>query len=59
LEHTADGLDGAFVEFAAFRKSRPIVPESNVKNGIGRSGTAAQAFKVFQIAAMDMSAGGG
>jgi hypothetical protein len=28
-----------------------------VNNGIGRSGTAAEAFQVFQIAAMDFSAG--
>src|SRR5579862_660982 len=56
LEHGADGFDRTFVEFAAFRKLRPVVPESDVKDGIGRSGAATEAFQVLQIAAMDFSA---
>src|SRR5579863_4222561 len=56
LEHGADGFDRTFVEFAAFRKLRPVVPESDVKDGIGGSGAATEAFQVLQIAAMDFSA---
>jgi hypothetical protein len=32
------------------------VPKRDVKNGIGHSGTGTEAFQVFQIAAMDISA---
>ena len=56
LEHGAHGFDGASVELTAFRKLRPIVPKRDMKDGVGRSGTAAKAFQVFQIAAMDISA---
>ena len=35
------------------------MPKRDVKDGIGRSGAAAEAFQVFQIAAMDISAGCG
>ena len=37
LEYVSDSFDGAFVELAAFRKLRPIVPKRDVKNGIRRS----------------------
>jgi hypothetical protein len=33
------------------------VPKRDVKDGIGGSRTAADAFQVFQISAMDISAG--
>jgi hypothetical protein len=52
-------LNGALVELTAFRKLCPIVPKRDVNDGIGRSGTAAEALQVFQIAAMDFSAGCG
>jgi hypothetical protein len=55
LEHGADGFDGALVELAAFRKSCPVVPESNVKDGIGCGSSCAQAFQIFQIPSLCLS----
>lgn len=57
LEYGANGFNGAFVELAAFRESRPVVPEGYVKDGVGRSGATAEAFQIFQVAAMDISPG--
>jgi hypothetical protein len=47
FEYGSDGFDSAFVELAAFRKSRPIVPEGGVNDGIGCGSSAAQAFQIF------------
>ena len=58
LEHGADGLDGALVQLAALREAGPVVPEGGVDHGIRRGCSAAQAFHVFQIASMRLSAGG-
>jgi hypothetical protein len=59
LKHISNSFNGAFVELTAFRKLRPIVPKRDVKDGIGRSGTAAEAFQVFQITALYLSPGCG
>jgi hypothetical protein len=59
LKYRANGLDGALIQLAAFRESCPVVPEGGVNDGVSRSGSAAQAFQVFQIAAMHLSPGSG
>jgi hypothetical protein len=58
LELGPDGFDCAFVELAAFREFRPIVPESDVKDGVGCGCSTAQAFQILQIALMYLSSSG-
>src|SRR6185437_14106363 len=58
LERGTDSFNSAFVEFAAFRKSCPVVPERDVKDGIGCGSSCAQAFQIFQIASLHLSSGG-
>ena len=58
LEHGADDFDGALVQFAALRKPRPVMPEGGVDDSVGRRCSAAQAFQVFEVALMRLSAGG-
>jgi hypothetical protein len=58
MEHGADGLDGALVQFASLRKPRPVVPEGGMDDGIRRGSAAAQAFQIFKVPSMHLGSGG-
>ena len=57
-ERGAESLDGAPVELAVFCEFREVVDKSGVNHAIRHGCPAAQAFEVFQITAMNLSAGG-
>ena len=55
----AERLNGAPVSFADGDEVREVVVEGAMDDAVGLGGAAAQTVQVFQVAAMDLGAGGG
>jgi hypothetical protein len=47
------------INLAVFLKFREIVDEGSVDDSVSRGGSAAEAFEIFKMAAVDFGAGGG
>ena len=58
FERGAERLDGLLVDRADGLESRPVVDEAGVNHAIRHGRSAAQAFKVLEIASMRLGAGG-
>ena len=57
-QHRADGLDSPPVDLAYLGESRKIMNKSAMDHSIASRGPALQAFKILQLAAMDLRSRG-